>query len=300
MYLFLSLKNMEKTMYKIYGGTTIGANHIKTPNILLGQPNQDSYSICSSNKIQAVVGVICDGCSEGNYNEFGAMFASRFISKTIIKKMEYYNLDSISYLTILQETENELLHQMKDISLYFDNLYNGFMFTIIGFILHQGLIIVFSCGDGIYGYSTNNELKNIKIGPYPENKPPYLTYNMIDTATYNHIKILEIIDAVLYEKYNQTFEALYIASDGICDFLKLEGECFPGKPKTQICSIEEFWKNPEYEKDDKISLYLRKINLDRTKHENNKLIHNLGKLNDDTTIIIIKKMDNNDDSSCSK
>ena len=60
-------------MLKIISWTTIGRDHLKTQNVLIGKQNQDSVHHKTNNGL--TVGVICDGCSEGVYNKFGSLIS---------------------------------------------------------------------------------------------------------------------------------------------------------------------------------------------------------------------------------
>ena len=68
------------SLFGIAGGTTIGSGHAK-PGEFGSVNNQDAFSML--HMPDAIIGVVCDGCSGGKHSEVGAKLAAEMLPKII-------------------------------------------------------------------------------------------------------------------------------------------------------------------------------------------------------------------------
>ena len=275
-------------MLDLYGGSTIGTNHLKTKDMLIGINNQDNHVIVNSENIK--IGIVCDGCSSGENCEFGSFLGSKIIATLLM-----FELNGIESLTV--EKMNEILQKIQKKLLYHLEMmtefvgYKPLFFTILGVVILKEKTFIFGCGDGVYGLREVG--KDLAITVLDQNnKPTYVAYNILFET--NHvISVKECVNT-------EDLECMFIGSDGIHDFIKKQGVCLPGKI-SHVMDIEDFISDCKYKQNRTIDAYLKRLNLDCTIDN----VYHPGLLPDDTTIIIGRianegKMQKQDDNSQSQ
>ena len=275
-----------KQLFQIAGGSIIGFDHIR-----LNKNNQDGYHWLMNDK--AILGVVCDGCSNGSHSEVGASLFSRYLCQAVEAHLPSHNssTENLDWNGILENARHSLLIQLKTVSEKMDgnpaeNLINYFLFTIIGFVITLESAIVFSLGDGCY--AMNGKFHDIPT--YTNNEPPYLAYGLFKEHKHR-FTIEQLKFKVLGQINTKELESLLIGSDGVLDLHRNAQNCFPGKNEI-IGSIAQFWlKESYFLNPDQIRRTLALMNRTTTRPDPLKktLIKSNPLLPDDTTLIVIRR-----------
>lgn len=266
-----------------YGATVPGHKHIKEL-----RNNQDGYSIMRSDDL--IIGVITDGCTTSkkySNNEVGAKLFPSLITKVIADRIadneesiiteRFWHLVSQDVLTKIGTIADMLPGKKSDI------IKDYLLFTIVGFAVYENKVILFNCGDGVYG--VNNNLQIIK--PSSTELQPYLAYQLTsldDTylLTYCKIKILKIVEL-------EELQSLIIATDGLVDILSLEHKIIP-MTKTPAGQLAQFWNDPKILANPHIAqnkLAAMNKKSFTVHYENREVTHFDELMEDDTTFIVL-------------
>jgi hypothetical protein len=145
------------------------------------------------------------------------------------------------------------------------------LFTVVGCAITGEHAAFFSLGDGMIVVNG----RHMKIGPYPDNAPPYLAYALLSDCR-GQVDLRFTLQTHLPIEELDTF---LIGSDGVNDLI--DTSCAGG--------IEAFWTDPlSYENPYAISNRLRLLNTERTEIdwvEHRKSVQR-GVLPDDTTLVV--------------
>ena len=164
-----------------------------------------------------------------------------------------------------------------------------FLFTLIGVVISGNSVVTFGIGDGhVYVNGKPN-----KIGPFPNNEPPYLAYNLVETSLKDadpsllrfQIHNIEWIDEV---------NSILLATDGLDDLIRAENKKMPGKEES-VGPVSQFWEEDRYFKNPDMvrrRLFLINRDLSQINWEARKVSKENGHLADDTTIVVIRRCGN--------
>lgn len=272
-----------KELFELAAGSIAGRNHQRT-----GLNNQDAYYGFSSS--EATIAVVCDGCGSGAHSEVGAKIGARSVAEAIRRSLwnqpPDYPLDS----AFLEAVRREVLVQLQNLAQAMGGdgdavdkqiVYDYFLFTIIGALLTPRGAMVFSLGDGVIIVNG----KPLFLGPFPDNAPPYLAYELLwpDKECWQF--------QVHYQLAIDEVDSILIGTDGVGDLMALAERNFPGKSKA-IGAIGQFWEEDRYFKNPDIvrrqlSLMARKVQ--KIDWENRQAIEEVGLLPDDTTLMVIRR-----------
>lgn len=278
--------------FQVAGGTVPGTDHT-----LPGQPgwfnNQDAFSWVDTDDY--LVAVVCDGCSnvggddddEDNVivsrSEIGAQLMSRFISAAIARVLENEGMQNFEQRLI--EVQRDALVFIDVISSAINDLeqpnpvvVDSFLFTVVGVAMDKEKTAVFALGDGVI--AVNGEVT--KLGPFPNNAPPYLAYNLLknpkSTKTYDL--------AVKIERPTAEVNSVFIGTDGVKDLISASLKQMPGRIEL-VGYLEQFWRDPKFMSNpDNIRRRLALINLERAEGGHIKS----GLLPDDTTFVVVRRI----------
>lgn len=290
-----------KDLFEVAAGSVVGRNHV-----LSGKNNQDAYWYEISDN--AIVAVVCDGCSEGKHSEVGAKIGARLVTESILRNIEEFP----DYSTVLKEARGVW---STSLDLFLDNvkkdvvaelrvltkLMGGylkqtvidyFLFTVVGFIATPQNVCIFSLGDG--AIIVNDSV--INIGPYPDNKPPYLAYNLLGSvldAGPPRNRILLSTPLLQECKYApmEEIQSILIGTDGVVDLIDATEKKTPGKDEV-VGPIDQFWEDDRYFKNpDMVRRKLAMINREHKKIDwkKERIDKETGLLPDDTTLVVVRK-----------
>ncbi len=280
--------------FEIAGGSVMGTRHMK-----IGRNNQDHFLwIRESNYIIALVS---DGCSSGQHSEVGSKILSSLFAKTLasyLRKNHHALSDEnlFRHDWLWHNVRQDVLARIRIIAQdmdenLIDTICKYFLATMVGVVITPDITCVFSCGDGIFFINGTQQ----EIGPFANNKPPYLCYGITGSeVTRNDPSLLSIQRHGIWQTEN--IQNILIGTDGVIDLFGLAEKQFPGQERL-IGDISQFWtddiyfKNPEW-----IRNTLTMINTEKRKPLWNErdIIKYPGLLSDDTTIITLRKKEETD------
>lgn len=254
--------------FQLAGGSMIGRDHRIVP-----KNNQDSWAIWQSKAL--TIAIIADGCGSGRYSEIGSKLGVQILGSYLDK--EYTSIDSFSW----RQAQQALLSNIDTLARaiggdYKQVIEDYFLFTLLGVVIDREFAVFFAVGDGTIFV---NGL-HIQLGPFPDNTPPYISYNLISEKVVvdsESIQLGPILQVPVGE-----LETFLIATDGIDDYMNREGDQLPGLEKT-LEPLQRFWEDDKYFRGNP-QLLSRQLKLAaRDWPQNNP---EPGILSDDTTLVV--------------
>jgi hypothetical protein len=286
---------MLDRLFELAGGTTVGRDHLFSR-----KPNQDSY--CFVGRDDLLVGIVCDGCGDPTspYSEVGSRLGTRLLTSNLlgVPRIDRDWLDIVRRHAIeaIQTMAAEMCgvdfgqgsagscrpktHQM---------VRDYFLFTVVGFAITPEKSWFFSIGDGTLW--VNGE--QIKIGPFENNAPPYMSYALMDSSLLTSdpgcLKF-----QIRKELPTEQLESFLIGSDGVLDLVSAETQLHPNG-KDYVGNISQFWTNDAYfTNSDQVNRKLTMVNKGHSRmiydpvnpHYIREVEVTRGHLHDDTTLIV--------------
>ncbi|MCU0496717.1 MAG: protein phosphatase 2C domain-containing protein [Anaerolineae bacterium] len=231
--------------YHIRAGQVIGRDH------LLRQANcQDSYALIEHEDY--IIGIICDGCSQGERSEVGAMLGAEYLSRRAAQLLEEghnaHDLPECLYQDTLSFLEN-LCTLMPDLQRrIFVQKY--LLFTVVGVIIHHETSVLFTAGDGLL------VIDDFKTMIDQKNEPTYLAYHLVK----GHLPpAYQLPTGFECQTLAKNWQRLAIGSDGFeLDLVsELWGQSHPRGLQRKL----NYWSNQERRfKDDTTLIVIEKGN----------------------------------------
>ena len=281
--------------FDVAAGSVIGRDHVGRGNLLTGRNNQDAYYFGGKD---VLVGLVCDGCSQGFHSEVGAnigayligcILESTIATSLLQVQIAHSKKDAIDgYFTLIR---SQVLDQIDAVAKSMFSLQGPktfsevvgdyFLFTTVGFLATPDVTIIFSIGDGVY--CLNGEIS--RIGPYPNNQPPYLAYGLLSTRM--DPQLLQFACQAVIP--TSEVQSILIGTDGVDDLIEAEHKKIPGKSEP-VGPISQFWLEGRFFRPDQIRRRLALINSEVTcVGEQGALIRQPGLLRDDTTLVVARR-----------
>jgi hypothetical protein len=267
--------------FEIAGGSIRGQRHESK-----GVNNQDAFAWhCSGNTIIAVV---CDGCGSSKNSEVGAKLGARLTIEAL--RIWLPVLDEAPAATALEQVRLHLLEQFGKLIQEMGKdplktILNYFLFTIVGAVITPEKVVTFTHGDGVL--AINDDYANLI---YPNNAPPYLTYDLVrdhlDPSIHDHLTF-----NVHWEGRPEEVQDLLIGTDGVNDFHQAAKRCIPGTSR-QVGPLSQFWQSDRYfTNPPSIRRYLKQVNRTVLRGEQGQqgARKEIGLLPDDTTFVVIRR-----------
>jgi hypothetical protein len=204
---------MDTMSFEVASGVATGAAHRR-----LGRNGQDAAAAWRGSSSAAVV--VCDGCSGGVASEVGAGLGARLAIRALAKRLEAGANPSDPALwsavrAELADTIRELAGDDMRV------LEDCFLFTIVAGAMDRDHAAVWAIGDGAYAIDGATR----RIGPFAENRPPYLAYDLVGEparATYETARPGTLVVA--------TDGALDLCGDGELDLARFGAARFGDHP----------------------------------------------------------------------
>lgn len=266
---------------ELAGGSVRGYDHAHS-----GKNNQDSY--CWLTHSGVTVAVVTDGCgsSKSRASEAGAIIGARIIAARLLEQAVRYPHGDISDPYFWERNRQDVLAILRTLALamggsYTETVKDHFLFSVIGTLITPLYAVFFSIGDGVI--VINDE--TLLIGPFPDNQPPYLGYDLLDPSQVPEQDFRFQLQRVMPAESLRSF---LIGVDGAATLITAEGKMMPGQSQV-VGSISQFWledrvfTNPTF-----ISRRLAQINrsVRLIDWQQQKLRDEVGLLPDDTTVIV--------------
>lgn len=275
-------------IFDVSGGSVTGRDHKER-----GQNNQDSFYWVSFGK--SLVAVVSDGCGSGGHSEIGAKIGARIISRILAGDVCFLNepASEEQFIKLLERVFDQTTAILRHAAIWmsggaFDvsqTILDYFLFTVVGVLITPRNTVVFSLGDGLFAINGLVE----KIGPFPENSPPYLGYSALGGRKLN-FEIQRILPTM-------ELDSALIATDGLGEFEALKDKKIPGKDE-KVGELSQFWENDLFFRNlDAIrrKLFLMNREVCAVDKENASLIKENGLLIDDSTLVAVRRKKRKED-----
>ncbi|MDO8408072.1 MAG: protein phosphatase 2C domain-containing protein [bacterium] len=291
--------------FRIVGGSVPGTDHTQ-PGKPAWKNNQDALQFVNGEGL--LVAVVCDGCGSTPHSELGARFGAQLCAKTLQVMARYANQAVGSSLisreprlflfdvqrSILANLEQTARSLSVDQAEFERTIYEHFLFTIVGVVMTEETVLIFSIGDGAYAVNGDAHI----IPPCEGNMPPYIAYQLLpgtmdpihlDFKMHAHLPTAEVA-------------SLLIGTDGTADIIARANELMPviGTP---LGPLSQFWEEERYiENPDAIRRRLAMANREWVDYEvdqDRRLVRypqiKSGLLRDDTTLVVVRRESREED-----
>jgi hypothetical protein len=280
--------------FQVAGGSVPGTEHTKP-----GKPgwtnNHDAF--CWRESSDSIVAVVCDGCGSGEHSEVGAKISARIFTHFLSEEADRYvkqtsqnperNIE-FGWERIKSVVLGQISVLASAMGESFSRTINDyFLFTVVGAVITKRDTFLFSIGDGVF--IVNGRV--VQLGPFLNNAPPYLAYNLTGSSlTDSQPEFLNIRVEPTIPTYQ--IQSLVIGSDGVLDLINAEGRRLPRREDI-VGNISQFWLNDLYfENSDATRRRLAIINREGAEIVfGNSAVVTGGLLPDDTTLIAIRRND---------
>lgn len=281
--------------FQIAGGSVPGIEHTKP-----GKPgwtnNHDAFHWRQTDN--CLVAVVCDGCGSGAHSEVGSKISARLLTQVIALAAEKY-VDQVmrqpdakigidweraktlvlSHISVLAAAMGESFSQ---------TINDYFLFTMVGVVITPWNTFLFSVGDGVF--VINGEV--VELGPFPNNAPPYLAYNLTgSTLTDTQPDLLRI--TVNREIPTSELRSLLLGCDGVLDLIAAADKKLPHREDV-VGGVDRFWLDDHYFTNaDAVRRRLALINKEGAEAVAGSKPRVIGGLlSDDTTLVVIRRTPN--------
>lgn len=253
-------------MLKVIGGSVCGTEHDR---------NQDAIGWLQKDP-DTVFGVVCDGCGEKSGSHVGSTISVELLAQSFSEMSS-----TLRATAFVRELQKRYLEKLSGIANFLggalrtrDSAIEEYLLcTIVGFFITKRTSIVFAAGDGVYSF---NGEPPISLGPFPDNAPPYLAYNLYSTPQINNLQIVS-------QKPTSKLQSLFVGSDGVLHM--------PNGGTDVAADMQLFNSGTS------LNRALRKLNAEKVELQvqsdpQNVVVRpkvSFGELEDDTSIVMVKK-----------
>ena len=174
---------------KAIGAAVTGARHLRTQ-----RNGQDAVATWVRGDAACVV--VCDGCGSGSSSEVGARLGAQLFVAAVAAHIEH-GLEAcmVAARAEVVRAIGALIERMPGEPVA--ALHDHFLFTVIAAASVGSEAIVYAIGDGAYAIDGRTRV----LGPFADNQPPYLAYDLTGDARPAHVE-------------RASCEAIVIATDG--------------------------------------------------------------------------------------
>jgi hypothetical protein len=172
--------------------------------------------------------VVADGCGSGESSEVGARLGATLFARAVGTRLERGAsiVDRRTWEDARADVSAslaELAQRTQGCAASFDAsrelIHDCFLFTIVAAACTRDGAAVWALGDGAYAFSSSaaglstqlNQLTSdpVLLGPFAENAPPYLAYDLLGDPREAHFAVA-----------SSSTDTIVIATDGVCDLLE--------------------------------------------------------------------------------
>lgn len=269
--------------WQITGASVPGMDHVQ-PGKPAWKNNQDAFRMLVTERFS--IGIVADGCGSGSMSELGAQFGSSVLLSIIASQLTVTNAgpsgsdadgkpanaptaSGIDWASV----QSSLLGAIRDMVVRMGGspsktIAEAMLFSLVGFVMTDSTVTVFSCGDGFY--AINGEWT--ELGPFPGNAPPYIAYRLCPTDALTESVIATV------EFPAESVDSILVATDGLAyvpDFRTTIAEWL---------AVPAAFANPDF-----LRRKLAILNQERIREG----VLVPGCLRDDTTIVVARKREKN-------
>ena len=159
---------------KAIGAAVTGARHQR-----MGRNGQDGVAAWADGDAACVV--VCDGCGSGASSEVGARLGAQLFARVLAARIDTGLAAFEAARAEVVRAIGELIERMPGDRLAVMRDY--FLFTVVAAATAGGETIVWAIGDGAYALDGAARV----LGPFADNQPPYLAYDLVGEAREAHV-----------------------------------------------------------------------------------------------------------------
>ncbi len=263
---------------EVAGGSVPGSAHV-----LAGRNNQDAF--CWARTESGLVAIVCDGCGSSSHSDVGANVGARLIVQSAVgllgAQMEPAALldrvrgDVVARLRLLasamsiEAAPGEGDRGSGTATRYCTTVLEHFLFTVVGVIVDERFATTFAFGDGLI--VVNNEGHH--LGPFPNNEPPYLGYELLDKKRYR--SAFDVHTPIPIGE----LDSLLIGTDGVIELEGMADRQVSGR-EDHVGGLSQFWDDDRFFRNpDMVRRRLTVLNRGPRG----------GILSDDTTLVVLRR-----------
>jgi len=161
------------------GAAVTGARHRR-----IGRNGQDAVATWRSDEMAAIV--VCDGCSAGASSEVGARLGAALWIAALARRMRGGAVSPAMWSAVRDEVVAKLASIIEampgDRALA---IREHFLFTVVSAAVSRDGASVWALGDGAYSMTRGGHTR--VLGPFADNQPPYLAYDLLGSAHPAHV-----------------------------------------------------------------------------------------------------------------
>jgi serine/threonine protein phosphatase PrpC len=266
-------------------GSVVGTYHTRT-----NKNNQDSFFYVEHQ--DHIIGVVCDGCGSGEYSEVGANIGGPALAWELSASGIHKAGNDPSKIDELLKrvrilVSSRLSKCASRVGLpYVESVSDYFLFTVVAFVIGREYTYIISIGDGFYALNQ----KQVTLGPFENNAPPYIAYNLVADRLQGITK--EELCFVVHEVISTPeVKSIVLGTDGVDDLIEAESKKIPGKEEL-VGPMSQLWENDLFF-NNHAALERRLCLINRTTSRINRKTKALqverGHLKDDTTLVVIRR-----------
>lgn len=162
---------MDTISFKTAAAAVSGARHRRAE-----RNGQDA--VCVLVDGGAAVAVVCDGCSSGAGSEVGARLGARWFAQLVIDGLR---TGSVMERGLWDHARGQLVERLQPLVggtvIDAERVREVALFTVVAAAVTRDGAAVFAIGDGAYAVDGTLRV----LGPFPDNEPPYLAYDLLGT-----------------------------------------------------------------------------------------------------------------------
>lgn len=158
---------------KLARGVVTGADHRR-----LDRPGQDAAAAAIAPDGQAACVVVCDGCGSTPAAQIGAELGARWIANAVVTALAHgaSAADPDLWAGVRRSVVDRIAALVAGLADPVAAIHDLALFTIVAAAVDADAAAVWAIGDG--GYALGN--RTAQLGPFADNRPPYLAYDLLD------------------------------------------------------------------------------------------------------------------------
>jgi protein phosphatase 2C-like protein len=151
-----------------------GARHLRA-----ARNGQDAAAAWRGDRAAAVV--VCDGCGSGASSEAGARLGAALAIRAIAARLAA----GAPAGAIWDDVRRDLVARLRALELDAGAIRDHLLFTIVAAAVAGDDTAVWAIGDGAYDLAGSPHV----LGPFADNAPPYLAYDLLDDPRPAHLAV---------------------------------------------------------------------------------------------------------------
>lgn len=192
---------------RVAAAAVTGARHLRT-----ARNGQDAAAAWSEDDMAVVV--VCDGCGSGQSSEVGARLGAQLVVNAVRARLVAGQspADPTLWTAVREEVAGALttfvdaLHDRSstsnDQARREQLIHDHFLFTIVVAAVRGVDVAVWAIGDGTYAIGDREQV----LGPFPDNQPPYLAYDLLGAPPPAHFVTTTVVRG-----------CVIVATDGVAE-----------------------------------------------------------------------------------